>query len=105
MSISITVHVDSDVIHLETYPHEYRSLMALLYDKVIYSDEFGDCRGMGRCGTCLVQFLSLETEFSTYDRNEEATLEKMNIDKASVHLSCQILIDQGLNGAVINIMR
>jgi ferredoxin len=36
--------------------NEYRSLMMLIYDQ-IYPEGFGECLGMGKCGTCLVEIV------------------------------------------------
>lgn len=103
MAIHFTVHIDDEIHDIETSPNEYRSLMALLYDTVCF-DEFGECRGMGRCGTCLVEFVSLERPFTALDRNEDATLSKMGLEDAMVYLSCQIEIDEALDGAVIKVL-
>jgi len=103
MSISFTVHIGTETHFVETHPNEYRSLMALLYDR-LYFDEFGECHGMGRCGTCLVEFISLQKPFTALDRNEDATLSKMGLNDSNMYLSCQIEIDNALNGAIIKVI-
>lgn len=103
MSIAFTVVIDNKTHHLETHPNEYRSLMALLYDTVCF-DEFGECHGMGRCGTCLVEFISIAKPFTALDRNEDTTLSKMGLNGSNTYLSCQIEIDEALNGAVIKVL-
>jgi len=62
---------------LRTYAHEYRSLMALIYDKV-YLEDFGDCKGIGRCGTCHVLLLDYRGfGKSTGKRSEKEMLNDM----------------------------
>jgi 2Fe-2S ferredoxin len=101
-SITITV-IDNGTEHiLQTYPDEYRNLMMLLYDR-IYLEDFGECRGMGRCGTCLIEVLETKAELTRLDRNENATLKKLNIPNLAVTLACQILIDPALDGSRISI--
>lgn len=81
---------------LETYPHEYRNLMVLLTDK-IFPDFFGDCGGVGRCGTCTVKMMSQVFLVKNNNRNEETTLRKLDYYEDNLRLSCQILIDEHLN--------
>src|SRR5690606_36518154 len=101
-SITITV-IDNDREYvLHTYPDEYRNLMMLLFDKN-YLEDFGECRGMGRCGTCLIEILETRGELSRLDRNENATLRKLAIPNPAVTLACQILIDAALDGSRISI--
>jgi 2Fe-2S ferredoxin len=77
--------------------------MVLLYDK-IYIEDFGDCKGMGRCGTCAVKVEGLPLSVNTLDRNEESTLSKMGIHGGSVRLSCQVLIDENLENVTVEII-
>jgi ferredoxin, 2Fe-2S len=79
-----------------TYTNEYRSLMALIYDK-IYVENFGDCKGIGRCGTCHVHLLNYKGELLKREGNEETTLHKMPLTEPSSRLSCQILIDERIH--------
>ena len=76
-----------------------------LFDK-IYIEEFGECGGMGRCGTCIVKIAGYDIERKD-ERNEKRTLTKMGIDhdNINIRLSCQILIDENLNNCVIEIMK
>ena len=55
--IHITVMYEGEAYELDTYEGEYRNLMMLIFDS-LYTEEFGECKGMGRCGTCLVEVLS-----------------------------------------------
>lgn len=103
-AITITVHFEGKTHTVQSLPYEYRSLMALLYDKIYIDDDFGECKGMGRCGTCVIQILNPKKEMTFFDRNETATLEKMGINEAHVHLSCQIELDEHLDGLEIEIL-
>lgn len=79
------------------HPHEYRSLMALIYDK-IYIENFGDCKGIGRCGTCHVHILSNHPHLLTREGNETTTLGKMPVTVANSRLACHIPIDHEIDG-------
>ncbi len=78
-----------------TYENEYRSLMALLYDK-FYFEDFGDCKGIGRCGTCHVRVLTPSPVLSVRHGNETTTLGRMENVTESSRLSCQILINDAI---------
>ncbi len=101
-NISLKIHCEGEIYHIQTYSNEYRSLMMLIYDK-ISPEDFGDCLGMGKCGTCLVE---IEPEFvsNSYQRNEETTLQKAGAGDRS-RLACQILIDEHINGLAVKILR
>ena len=87
----------------ETYAHEYRSLMALIYDKV-YIESFGDCKGIGRCGTCHVHVLSDHEDLLKREGNEVTTLNKMPVITGRSRLACQILVDERIDGLQIEIV-
>jgi ferredoxin, 2Fe-2S len=101
--------IEVKVIHegkefvFHTYAGEYRSLMALIYDK-IYIDNFGDCKGIGRCGTCHVHLLNYTGDLLKREGNEEATLGKMPVTISNSRLSCQILIDEKINGLSVEVV-
>ncbi len=81
---------------VKTYQHEYRSLMALLYDK-FYFENFGDCKGIGRCGTCHVKVSHPRKELLTRVGNEYTTLNKMENVSENSRLSCQIMITEAIH--------
>ncbi len=99
-TVSFTFHFFQRQMHITTCIGEYRSLMELLSDK-LYMDEFGECKGTGRCGTCLVSIENESYAPSKLDRNEGTTLRKMGIKDSSVRLSCQIAIDDELSNRTI----
>ena len=85
------------------YPYEYRSLMGLIYDK-IYIENFGECKGIGRCGTCHVHILSHHPDLLTREGNENTTLGKMPAIVRNSRLACQIVIDQSVDGLWVEVM-
>ena len=87
---------------IETFTHEYRSLMMLLFDK-IYLEGFGECKGMGRCGTCMIEILAAKNKLSDYGRNEQETMKKAGAANSNQRLACQILVTKELNNATIRI--
>ena len=100
--IRVKVLLGDEEYMLETYTNEYRNLMMLLYDK-IYLEDFGECKGMGRCGTCVVEILKSTNNMSCTVRNEEATLKKTGVANTNTRLSCQIQVNDDLKNAIIRI--
>jgi 2Fe-2S ferredoxin len=101
--IVFTVFYNKENQVVKTYRNEYRNLMALLKDK-IYPEFFGECGGMGRCGTCLITISGLPDKLRDSFRNEQSTLSKMGISDPAVRLSCQVQIDDDLNNAVVAVL-
>lgn len=100
--ISITIIKAGEVNLVKTYLHQYRNLMVLL-NKSIYLENFGECGGQGRCATCMVKAVGLKGNATTMERNEAATIGKAGLADEAIRLSCQLLINEDLNGAVIEI--
>lgn len=101
-SIQLTVLDIDESYTITAYPGQYRSLMMMLYDQ-IYLEYFGECLGMGRCATCAISIESTKLPFTQFNRNERVTLSKEGITDPDIHLSCQIVVDESLDGAVIRI--
>jgi 2Fe-2S ferredoxin len=76
--------------------------MVLLNEK-FYLEDFGECKGMGRCGTCVVRVSGLKNAAISMERNEAATLDKMNIAESGLRLACQILINNDIEDALVEI--
>ena len=102
-NIHITVISEGETYSLISYPNEYRSLMMLIYDR-LSPEQFGDCLGMGKCGTCLVEIHGYIGQLSSYNRNEGTTIRKAGID-TNLRLACQILIDEHMDGSVVTVLR
>lgn len=103
-SITLKVFYEGKAHSITTYPYEYRNLMALIYDKIYIDDDFGECKGMGRCGTCVIQILNPKQEISFFERNEAVTLEKMGIYDKNIHLACQITLNENIDGLEIEVL-
>lgn len=76
--------------------------MVLINEK-IYVEDFGECKGIGRCGTCLVEIESVK-QLPPSERNEKSTLAKCAVQKPGLRLSCQVMIDEGLKDAVVRVV-
>jgi ferredoxin, 2Fe-2S len=93
----------NEMINVASYEGEYRNLMVLINEK-IYVEDFGECKGIGRCGTCLVEVSGPGVSASVIERNENATLSKCANGNQNLRLACQIMINSALNGATIKIV-
>lgn len=101
--IRFVVIEDGNAKDIETYENEYRNLMVLLNDRV-YPEDFGECGGQGRCATCAVRVEGGDNSLtSEHNRNEASTLNKNGEYDNNDRLSCQILINDLLEGATIYI--
>ncbi len=65
---------------------------------------FGQCGGMGRCGTCLVKVLEFTGNSEIFYRNEQGTLKKMGIIDPEIRLSCQIQVNEDLNNVFVEVL-
>lgn len=77
-AIHFTILIDEAEFKIQTYPHQYQSLMTLISDRFNLAD-FGLCCGMGSCGTCDVKINGLSV------------------------LACETAIDRSLSKSVIMI--
>lgn len=94
-------HENVDTV-VRTRQGAYRSLMQLLND-TIFLDDFGECGGTGRCGTCLVEVEWANEISYPKERNEESTLGSLCESHPSIRLSCQIDIDSRLQNARVRV--
>lgn len=101
--ITVSVCIDGENREIKTHTNEYPSLMMLIYDR-IYTEGFGECLGMGKCGTCLIEIISSRHQLTDYDRNEDTTLLKSGHAGKDVRLSCQLMVDQNMNGLAIKVL-
>ncbi|MBU0695933.1 MAG: 2Fe-2S iron-sulfur cluster binding domain-containing protein [Bacteroidetes bacterium] len=101
--IKIEVIYDGNSYFLQTTKHAYANLMVLLLNELT-DEDFGDCKGMGKCGTCLIEILEGNDDLERQDRNEETTLSKMKINQSNIRLACQLLVDESLMGIKIRVI-
>ena len=101
-NIEITVLINDEKYVLNTYTREYRNLMVLIRDN-IYLDDFGECGGMGRCCTCLVEVINKDVELPIPDGNEAANLAKHQVTASHIRLSCQLMLEEKLNNLIVRI--
>ncbi len=101
--ITFTLIYFDEEIKVMTYNGEFRNLMVLINEK-IYVEDFGECKGIGRCGTCLVEVEGLNGASPIMERNEKSTLEKCAVKSQNLRLSCQVMINATLHNAIIKIV-
>lgn len=101
--IFFSILYNDNEIKVATYEGEFRNLMVLINEK-IYVEDFGECKGIGRCGTCLIVADGLNHASSVMERNEKSTLQKCSAQYENLRLSCQVMINNGLQNAVITIV-
>ncbi|MEO6868989.1 MAG: 2Fe-2S iron-sulfur cluster-binding protein [Ginsengibacter sp.] len=99
--INFSILYEGSNYPVSCYEGEYRNLMVLINEK-IYVEDFGECKGIGRCGTCLVIISS--DSLPIPDRNEASTLKKVSIKLPGIRLSCQIMITKALNNTFITVV-
>jgi 2Fe-2S ferredoxin len=88
---------------IETYVGEYPNLMFLLRDKLLL-DGFGECGGVGRCATCIIEIKGIKGNSIKKERNEPTTLSKMGYEEDDIRLSCQLFITSDLEECKIEIL-
>lgn len=99
--IKFKLRYREDETDIAVWQGAYRNLMVLINEKM-YVEDFGECKGIGRCGTCLVS-VQAATSLPEMDRNEKETLKKAGVSGEEWRLSCQIMIDHFLQGVVITV--
>lgn len=102
-TIVIQVAYNGEFHELRTYANEYRSLMMLIYDR-IFTEGFGECLGMGKCGTCLIEITAKRMEPTAYERNGDINLQRAGHSGENIRLACQLLIDEKMDGLAIKVL-
>ena len=103
---NITLFIEYNGNHqtVETFAGEYRNLMVLIKDQ-LWVDGMGECGGQARCGTCMVELLNAgEDLVIATDTKEAAVIRRMMTTESTIRLSCQILVDETLNGLQIKVI-
>jgi 2Fe-2S ferredoxin len=101
--IHIKVCFKNEEHNIITYKNEYRNLMQLIFDRLVLVD-FGECKGEGKCGTCMIVTQNKSYSKNDYVRNEFNTLSKFKNEIKNLRLSCQLLINDEINGLHIEIV-
>jgi 2Fe-2S ferredoxin len=101
-NISIKVLINNREYVLDTYDGEYPNLMMLISDK-LYLEDFGECKGIGRCGTCHLFVIDPTEILLTREGNENTTLKKSWNVKDNSRLACQIIINESVNGICVHL--
>lgn len=101
--IQFTVIDNGKEIAITSHFGSHPNLMFLLKEKLSL-DSFGECGGVGRCATCLVQTVGIKGESVVKERNEPATLSKLGYEDEAIRLSCQLYVTADLDGAIITIL-
>lgn len=100
--ICLTVFYSSEEYKIQTYTGEYRDLKCLIQDR-LFTDDFGQCGGMGRCGTCIVKIAGPK-ENPGFLRNEATTLNRIAPGIDDIRLACQIPVDDALSNVMITVL-
>lgn len=100
--ITLTIQSEGAEYIITTYQNEYRSLMQLIRDNSFLED-FGECGGVGRCCTCVVEIISKDIPLTPFEGNERTTIQKHDFDDERFRLSCQIMIDKSIDGLVVKV--
>lgn len=103
---NITLFIDYNGNHqtVETFAGEYRNLMVLIKDQ-LWVEGIGECGGMARCGTCMVELLNAGDNLAiATDTKEAAVIRRMVTEGSTIRLSCQILVDETLNGLRLKVI-
>jgi ferredoxin, 2Fe-2S len=94
--IQVELFYNQEIHEVTTYNNEYRNLMQLIADRLVL-DDFGECKGEGKCGTCMV---ATEVDFFSNNKrqgNENNTISKFKNSNENLRLSCQILCNDKIN--------
>lgn len=100
--ITFWLHNGTESMEIACRRREYRNLMTLI-NEMVFVEDFGECRGIGRCGTCLVE-IQTKMPLPGKERNEQSTLDKCAVKVPDLRLACQIMIDERLQDAQVRIV-
>lgn len=103
LKICLTVLYGSEEHHIQTFHGEYRDLKCLIVDR-LFTENFGECGGVGRCGTCIIEIEGLSGDAAALKRNESTTLERSVHNGQNIRLACQIPVDDSLSNLVIKVI-
>jgi len=103
-NITLFIEYNGNRQTVETFAGEYRNLMVLIKDQ-LWVEGMGECGGMARCGTCMVELLNAGKELTLVtDSKEAAVIRRISTSDTTIRLSCQIFVDETLNGLQIKVI-
>ena len=102
-NITLFIEYNGNRQTVETFAGEYRNLMVLIKDQ-LWVEGIGECGGMARCGTCMVELLNAGDNLAVTDQKEAAVIKRTATTQSVIRLSCQILVDESLDGLQIKVM-
>ncbi|WP_346882657.1 hypothetical protein [uncultured Algibacter sp.] len=91
---------DGENYRIDFERYEYPNLMELIVNT--YYSEIGECKGKGLCATCTVVPVN-GYSYGNKSQLEIDTLSVNNINNQNYRLSCQILLDKTIDGAVFRV--
>ncbi len=101
--ITVNLITDSVLKSVNGYARTYKNLMAFLSAK-LELDDMGECKGMGRCGTCQIRIENDCSLIGDYDGNEINTLKMLGNIDPKVRLACKIYFNEQIDNMVISII-
>ncbi len=101
-TIQFTVFENGQQHCIKVKHGSYPNLMFLLKEE-LGLDSFGECGGVDRCATCVVQTNGIRGASALKERNEPVTLVKMGYEEETIRLSCQLYVTDDLEGAEITL--
>ncbi|MBO9202894.1 MULTISPECIES: 2Fe-2S iron-sulfur cluster-binding family protein [Niastella] len=102
-NIKLFIEYNGNTQTIETFAGEYRNLMVLIKDQ-LWVEGIGECGGMARCGTCLVELLNADENLAVIDSKEAAVIRRSVNTPATLRLACQILVDETVNGLQVKVL-
>lgn len=103
-NIEFTVIYFGEEHRIKTWWGEYKTLRLLLSNKLNISG-FGQCGGMGRCATCLIEITDVCGSTGFLKRSEHTSLQTLIKDYSIVRFACQIPVNDDLANVTIKIKK
>ncbi|OQP42891.1 hypothetical protein A4H97_12115 [Niastella yeongjuensis] len=102
-NITLFIEYNGNRQTVETFAGEYRNLMVLIKDQM-WVEGIGECGGMARCGTCMVELLNAGENLAVTDTKEAAVIRRSTTAHSTIRLACQILVDETISGLQIKVL-